>query len=197
MKITVPKASLFHHYRLWRQVFAVLTLMQLFSAGSHAADNELTHSNDAPIEIEADSAEQNEAQGLITYRGNVFIQQADLKIIADKVSIQSAKPETGERRQLTNITASGSPATFTHDATNIELAVRAEANTILFEVDKSLISLTANAKLTQNNSSVQGDFIEYLIQQRRVRAKALNPEAGDRVRTVISPENGGLLPALN
>jgi len=191
------KSFLFQGSCRWRHLCALLALLQFFSASCHAAGNELSHSNDAPIEIEADSAEQNEAEGLITYRGNVFIQQADLKIVADKVSIQSAKPETGERRQLTNITASGSPAMFTHGTDNIQLGVRAEADTILFEVNKSLISLTTNAKLTQNNSSVQGDFIEYLIQQRRVRAKALNPESGDRVRTVISPENDGLLPALN
>lgn len=174
--------------------FAIL-LLCLFQAGLVMAVD-TTFDRSAPIEIEADSAEQNETLGLITYRGNVEISQGNLKISADRVSIKSEKPTDGDSRELKHITATGSPARLVHTASINEDIVQAQAETIFFEIGKSTISLTQNALLKQNNSSVSGDFIEYLIEQRRVKAKALDPESGGRVHTIISPDSTGLLPAL-
>ena len=151
----------------------------------------------APIEIEADSAEQNEALGLITYRGNVVIRQAGLLINADRVAIQSNRKAGDGQRALQQITATGLPARFSHASEIDNQIVNAEAESIYFEVNKSLISLRDNAKLVQNNSSVSGDHIEYLIEQRRVKAKSLGSESGSRVHTVISADDANLFPSLN
>lgn len=153
--------------------------------------------NSAPIEIEADSAEQNEALGVITYRGNVVIKQAGLLINAEKVSIESKRDASDNERALQQITATGLPAKFTHTNLNENQIVNAEAEKIFFEVNKSLISLTDNAKLVQNNSSVSGDHIEYLIEQRRVKAKSLGNSGDRRVHTVISADDANLFPTLD
>ena len=150
----------------------------------------------APIEIEADTAEQNETKGLITYKGNVLITQAGLQISADRVSIQSTKSGEDSRRLLRHIVAVGQPARFVHEGLADEGTVTAEANKIFFEVDKRLLSLTNNARLLQNRSKVSGDKIEYLIEQRRVRARSFDPDSGNRVHTVISSSDDTLLPAL-
>ena len=153
--------------------------------------------NSAPIEIEADSAEQNEALGIITYRGNVVIKQAGLLINADKVSIESKRGGEDNERSLQQITATGLPAKFSHSSPVDNQVVNAEAEKIFFEVNKSLINLSRNARLVQNKSSVSGDQIEYLIEQRRVKARSLGDGGDRRVHTVISADDTSLFPALD
>ena len=150
-----------------------------------------------PIEIEADAAEQNEAQGTITYRGNVIIKQTDITIHADSVVISSDKSNADSIRQLNRIIATGNPATFDHYVSEDDEAVYAQAASIVFRVKDKSIELSGQAQLNQSQSSVSGENIIYDIEQRRVNAKSSGSdlETGQRVKTVISPD-GKLLPNI-
>lgn len=151
----------------------------------------------APIEIEADSAEQNETLGTITYRGNVLIKQAEISIQAEKVIISSAKEGEAGKRQLNTIVATGEPASFTHNPVIATQSVYAQAETIVFNVQRDLIQLEKNAQLNQNQSSVQGSSISYDISKRRVNANSGDGSSSSkqRVKTIISPD-GNLLPQI-
>ncbi len=166
------------------------------SVVSYANDLNEPESRSAPIEIEADQAEQNEAQGTITYKGNVLIQQADVIIRAEKVVISSEKADSSERK-LNQILATGAPASFEHIPNEPEQTVYAKAGVINFNVEDSTIKLEQDAELTQSQSSVKGSRIIYNIRERKVNAKASGEDldANRRVKTVISPD-GNLLPSV-
>lgn len=151
----------------------------------------------APIEIEADAAEQNETEGTITYRGNVVITQTNITIHANQVLIASEKLEGNKERQLNRILATGSPATFDHHVNEGSQSVHAQANTISFNVRNKTIELQGDAQLNQSQSRVSGEKIIYNIDKRRVNARSSddNLEQGRRVKTIISPD-GNLLPAI-
>lgn len=145
----------------------------------------------APIAIEADSAEQDEKMGVTTYRGNVAIVQGPLSIQADRVQINSRND--GEKRSVEKITATGSPATFTHQAVNAADNIVAQALHIDYHLTLGSVILENNASLVQQGSSVSGDRIEYFIAEKRVKAAAggQSPDGQQgRVRTVITPGTG-------
>lgn len=167
------------------------------SGSESPSANNTSGGRNAPIEIEADSAEQNETQGTITYRGNVLIQQAEISIQAEKVIISSAKEDKAGKRQLNTIVATGEPASFTHNPVIATQSVYAQAETIVFNVQRNLIQLEKNAQLNQNQSSVQGKSISYDISKRRVNANSGDDSSNSkqRVKTIISPD-GNLLPQI-
>lgn len=152
----------------------------------------------APITITADSAEQNDIKGTTVYKGNVQIEQGQLTISAETVTIHSsmANDETGER-SVSLITAQGSPAIFVQAVPNQERTIRATGNTIRYWLDRGVINLEDNANIDQQGSSVSGDAIEYFIDQQLVKAKADPNKTSGRVQTIISPPSSSETPAEN
>ena len=91
--------------------FSLLLCHQAYAAKLNTSDH-----RSAPIAIEADSAEQDEKNGITIYRGNVSIEQGDLTIKADTVTIQSSTNSTqtdaAPSRNISHIIANGKPARF-------------------------------------------------------------------------------------
>ena len=102
-------------------LLALLVLVMLFTSAKSGAQTiasspeETQAKPQAPISIEADSAEQDEKLGITTYKGNVAIVQGALSIKADLVHIISVG--SSDKRSVEKISASGKPAIFTHQAT--------------------------------------------------------------------------------
>jgi len=142
-----------------------------------------------PISIEADSAEQNEQQGLTIYRGNVTMTQGRLRIEADEIQIVSVKIESENNRQISEVVANGDLAVFSHrDKADSE--VIAMARTIDYSPRENTVVLTGSASLEQQGSSVRGEKIEYFISEQKVKAAASPGEKQGRVKTVITPGQG-------
>ena len=156
-----------------------------------------THSdNTQPIRIAADSAEQDEREGVTVYSGNVVIEQSSLQIEADQVTIRTATDNPDKARKVEVIVATGKPAhlrqqTPTGDhgeqMENSE-AIDASADTIHYWLVRGVIKLEKNATINQHGSSVSGDEIEYFIDRQRVKAKADPSRPKGRVQTIIAPE---------
>ncbi|NNL56283.1 MAG: lipopolysaccharide transport periplasmic protein LptA [Pseudomonadales bacterium] len=177
-------------------LIATTAAAQLPASNGTTADHHA--STAAPIAIEADAAEQDEKKGVTTYRGNVAIVQGPLSIKADKVQIISRSD--GEKRNVEKITASGSPAIFTHQAINVADNISAEANNIDYHLLQGRVLLENRASLVQQGSSVSGDSIEYFIAEKRVKAAAGSRSGNGqngRVRTVITPGSGMLFGSEN
>jgi len=146
----------------------------------------------ASIAIEADSAEQDEKRGVITYKGNVSIKQAGLQISADVVQIIGGNEPQSGARQIDKIIARGEPAIFTHKASPAPLGANnsklvAEAQQIHYFVQRGVVRLQGDASLLQRGSSVSGKLIEYFIADQRVVAAADPDNEQTRVKTVIIP----------
>lgn len=139
-----------------------------------------------PIEIQADSAERDAKTGITTYTGNVDIKQGSIHIAASTVVLNSNK------NKLTQIHATGTPATYHQQITGPSDVVDAKANTIHFDVAKNLLTLQDNASLKQESGSIVGDRIEYDTQAERVRARAAKPglnDNGRRITVIIPPSS--------
>lgn len=160
-------------------IASILTTSALAINLAHA----LPDDRSKPIEIQANSAERDAKTGVTTYTGNVDIQQGSIHISASKVILDS------KNNALTEINASGAPATYHQQLTGPSDVVDAQASTIHFNVAKDLITLQGNSSLKQQSGNISGDRIEYDIKTERVRAQAAESGSADNNRriTVIIP----------
>ncbi len=161
-------------------ITSALTTGALATNWAHA----LPDDRSKPIEIQANSAERDAKTGVTTYTGNVDIQQGSIHISASKVVLDS------KNNALTEINASGGPATYHQQLTGPDDVVDAQANTIHFDVAKDLITLQGNSSLKQQSGNISGDRIEYDIKTERVRAQAAESGSADnnkRITVIIPP----------
>jgi lipopolysaccharide export system protein LptA len=137
-----------------------------------------------PIEIQANSAERDARSGVTTYSGNVDIRQGSIHVAADTVVLNSKNDE------LTEIIATGKPATYSQQLSGQNDVVDAKAGKIRFQIDKDLITLQGNGSLKQKGGSISGDYIEYDTKTERVKATAAEAGSADnnrRITVVIPP----------
>lgn len=137
-----------------------------------------------PIEIQANSAERDAKTGVTTYTGNVDIQQGSIHISAGTVVLDS------KNNELTQINATGNPATYHQQLTGPDDVVDAQASKIHFDVAKDLITLTGNSSLKQKSGNISGERIEYDIKTERVKAQAAESGSADnskRITVIIPP----------
>jgi len=153
----------------------------LFSTFSFAFGS----NNNAPIKIQSDSAVLNNQKGIATYTGNVIITQADATMNADKVIIYSNK------NILTKIEAFGRPAHFIQKANLKTPETKASGETIVFNNQKQILTLTNKAHLQQGQNSFTGSVIEYNTLKGIINAhsnKNLSPSTpGSRVEIEFHP----------
>lgn len=136
--------------------------------------------SEQPIEVDADRAVRKAE--LVTYLGNVVINQGSLRIQAEKVVV------TSQGKQVHRIVASGSPAQFQQQPEPEQPPVHAAARTIDYNLSDALIVLTNQASVRQEGSEVQGQRIEYQLETQTVRADS-SGQGDDRVRMVLQPQD--------
>ena len=151
----------------------------LLSASVYA----LPEDSQQPIHISSNSAIKDDKQGLTIYEGDVTMTQGSLKIEAEKITIYS------NTDQVTKIIASGKPARFKQQPKADQGDVLASANTIEYRLLKKAITLTENASLHQDGSTITGNSISYDIDAARIEAGSTGDKSGDniRVNVVIPP----------
>ena len=157
---------------------AALLLALLPAAISYA----LPDDRDQPIRITADTAIRDEKQGFTIYSGNVRMIQGSLDIEADKITIYHASA------QADKIVAEGKPAKMQQQPAVDEPLVKARAEMIEYFKNEDRVHLTKNAHITQDDSSVTGDSIDYFIAEQLVKADSDKDTEGNRVKVVISPK---------
>lgn len=130
-----------------------------------------------PIHIASDSALRDEKLGVTIYEGNVEMTQGSMNIKADKVTIKM------ESEAVSNITATGNPASFKQQPEIDKGDVLAEGNKIIYQVASKIITLTEQAKLTQDDgSTISGNMITYDVTAGRAQAES---DESQRVRVII------------
>tara|TARA_B110000967_G_C18798097_1_gene516903 strand:+ start:245 stop:829 length:585 start_codon:yes stop_codon:yes gene_type:complete len=171
----------------------IVSVSLLLCHQAYAAKLNTSDHRSAPIAIEADSAEQDEKNGITIYRGNVSIEQGDLTIKADTVTIQSSTNSTqtdaAPSRNISHIIANGKPARFTQQLDNEPNPINAEGNTIRYAIEEGIILLEDNASIDQIGSKVTGEKIEYFIREDKVKAQADPNDKNTRVHTIINPSS--------
>ncbi|MDO4250844.1 MAG: lipopolysaccharide transport periplasmic protein LptA [Moraxella sp.] len=132
-----------------------------------------------PVRLVADKATYSERTGVTTYSGNVIITQGTLKITSNNIVVNLASD-----RSITSAVATGSPATFEQVVTAEKGLAKGQANKVDYNAITGIVTLTGNAKLTQDGASFSGNVIRYSLKLGDVEA---NAGGGQRVELIIPP----------
>lgn len=141
----------------------------------------LSTDREQPVEIEADSVDINEAEGISRYQGEVVIRQGSLYLTADQVTVHH------QGRAPARMVAEGTPVRFRQQPDDQALPVQGEARRAEYTIDSEELLLTGDAELAQGEDRFRSDRIVY----DRVRAvvKAGRAAQGaERVRITIQPQ---------
>jgi lipopolysaccharide export system protein LptA len=139
----------------------------------------LSDDSNKPINIQADSAEINDATGISIYIGNVEITQGSMKLTGDKVILET------KNKKVKKIIAEGDLSTFTQKTDDGRL-INAEAEKMVYSITGNKIVLTTNAKLTEAGNTFASDQITFYTDKEIV--KAGSNSGNDRVNITVFPE---------
>ncbi|TVO70861.1 MAG: lipopolysaccharide transport periplasmic protein LptA [Sedimenticola selenatireducens] len=154
----------------WLIVILLLALPSLASA--------LQSDKDQPINVEADSVEIDDRQGISIYKGNVELTQGSIILKADKVTV------TQQANQTDRIEALGNPVTFKQDTESGKGAIKGRAKKTEYFANSELINMTGDAVLIQGKDTFKSDKIIYDRARAVVKAGA-SAKGKERVRVTI------------
>lgn len=142
----------------------------------------LPSDKDAPVNIEADSGEIDQATGTTIYQGDVIITQGSMQLEAQKVTVlyKNKKPH--------RLTATGGPARFKQKPDESKPWVHGKGNKIVYLMHSEELILTDNAELQQGGDSFRSDRIVYDRVKAKLKAGAA-AEGKQRVNVTIQPKN--------
>ena len=164
---------------LVKKALSVLAL--LFISGAITTALALPEDRHQAIEILSREAIREEAKGLTIYTGDVLIRQGSIEIKADKVTVYN------EKNKVNRIIAIGKPARYQQKPEPDSGLVIASGNTIQYNLDTDIILLLKNASLIQDESTLNGEHIEYNLKQEVIRARGGDEAGKERIRMVIPP----------
>ena len=141
--------------------------------------NALPSDAQQPIRLLADKATYSERTGVTSYSGNVTITQGTLKLAADNITVNLS-----DGRSIQSAIATGRPATMQQVVTKEKGLAKGQANKIDYNAQNGIVTLTGNAKLTQNGASFAGNVIRYSLKAGDVEATA---GGSQRVELIFPP----------
>ena len=147
-----------------------------------------------PISLVADKATYNERTGVTTYSGNVLIEQGTMKIQAASIVAQLNK-----NKQISTITATGSPAKFQQQVDTGSSVARGEAQKIVYDAESGLLNLIGNAYLYQNGASIRSNTLKYSMNKGDIEASGSSNTTGSpkgRVQIIIPPNSSKSAPGV-
>ncbi len=141
------------------------TLSFILLASLSSAVLALPSDSKQPIRLLADKATYRQSTGVTQYSGNVIITQGTLKINADSITLNLSK-----KRSINTAIAKGRPARMEQVISKAKGKVQGRASSIEYNNLTGIITLSGNAKLTQNGASFAGEKIRYSLKAGDVEA---------------------------
>ena len=145
------------------------------------------------ISLLADRATYNDKTGVTTYSGNVVIEQGSMKVYAASIVAQLNK-----NKQISTITATGSPAKFQQQLESNKGVARGEAQKIIYNAETGLINLIGNAYLYQDGASIRSSTLKYSMNKGDIEASGSTGASGTkgRVQIIIPPNASKSFPGV-
>jgi lipopolysaccharide export system protein LptA len=151
----------------------------------------LSTDKDEPIEVEADSAELDDARNVSVYRGNIVVVQGSMRMTGDVMTVHHT-----DDNKLDRLIIEGRPATYRQMPDDGKAFDEAEARRMEYHESKELILLIDRATVRQDRVLFSGDRIEYDTRLSKVRAwskpgartagdETAEQQPGERVRIII------------
>ena len=137
-----------------------------------------------PLSLLADRATYNDKTGITTYTGNVVIEQGTMKINA-----ASIVASLNSNKQVSTITATGSPAKFQQQLETNRGIARGEAQKIVYNAETGILNLSGNAYLYQDGASIRGNTLKYSMNKGDIEVSGGSSATGSkgRVQIIIPP----------
>ena len=146
-----------------KPIFAQCMLLLTWLLSSVALAS--TDDTQQPIHIEADRAEIDEAQGVMTYSGHVVLSQGGIEMRADTVVVYTQEGE------LQRITAQGQPVRYRQQRIN-EPEVHGVSQRMEYTAENKQVLLLGEAEFWQGGNRFSGNRIQYDPEAERVVANA-------------------------
>jgi lipopolysaccharide export system protein LptA len=124
-----------------------------------------TARGEAPVTVQSDRAELFFEQQVMHYLGHVVLVQGDRQIHCARLSLQA-----DHGSHVSSFKAEGEPATFSGEIEQGKPTVFGQANTLVYEPQNGLLTLSGQAMFQQGQDSFSGERLVYDIQQGTVRA---------------------------
>ncbi|WP_173911016.1 lipopolysaccharide transport periplasmic protein LptA [Acinetobacter sp. Marseille-Q1618] len=157
-----------------------------------AASFALPSDRNQPISLLADRATYNDKTGVTTYSGNVVIEQGTMKLQAASIVAQLNK-----NKQISTITATGSPAKFEQQVDAAKGIARGQAQKIIYNAETGIINLIGNAYLNQDGASIRSGTLKYSMNKGDIEADGGASSTGTskgRVQIIIPPNASKTFP---
>lgn len=163
-----------------RSSFAILVAMMPLVVIALESDQE------QPIQIEADAAMIDEANGNSIHKGNVIIEQGTLKLRANEVEIISTGSEVIQIIASAD-TANNKLAHYEQQTNEAGDRVTADAQKITYLIQEKRLHLSGNARLQQVDDVFTGELLYYDLDKGIVNLDSGG--SGERVKMQIKPRN--------
>ena len=143
------------------------------------------------ITLLADRATFNEKTGVTTYTGNVVIEQGTMKLQANSIVAN-----LNARKEISTITANGSPARFQQQVDAKKGLAKGQAQKIVYNAETGIITLSGGASLEQDGASIRGATLRYSMNKGDIEAVGGSSEGTNsgRVKIVIPPSSAKSFP---
>ena len=161
-----------------RHARALAALLLAAASGPAAA---LESDKDQPLDLEADSAEIDEAKGVSVYSGKVVAIQGSMRLEADRLLIF----HTGSKAE--RIEAEGKPARFQQLTEDSPEPVKARGLRMEYKLDSEELILIGDAVVIQGKDTFQSDRITYDRVKSVVKGGAA-AQGKERVRIRVDPK---------
>jgi len=154
----------------------------------------LSTDSEQDIEIEADTAEMDDVKKVTIYRGNVIVVQGSIRMTGHTMHVYF-----DQNNDMKLVVMDGTPATYRQLPDNSSVYDKAEALKMEYYALKNYVILIDQAKITQEETELTGERIEYDTVLSKVKAKgkssatkkAKNEEKtkNERVKIIIKKKN--------
>lgn len=162
----------------WRALLAAAVL-----AASPAAA--LESDRQQPLDLKAAGTTGSMGDGVTTFTGGVEIRQGSLHVTANEAEVVKRDG------RVAVITLRGTPARLEQDI-EAQGRVRAEANTITYQVAAGKVELSGTADVAHPQYRIAGDLLTYDLD--RQHFEGTGTDVGDgRIRIRLEPEVAGAL----
>ncbi|UTA48820.1 lipopolysaccharide transport periplasmic protein LptA [Simiduia sp. 21SJ11W-1] len=136
---------------------------------------------DQPINIKSDDFDLDKKKGVLTYVGNVVIEQGSIYIEAEKAVFYS------KNNEVYRVVATGAPAHFQQQPEIDKPLVKARGELLVYEVGNEKLTITGKARVEQDGSLITGDQINYNIHLATVEA-GRRTDSKERVNVILQPQ---------
>lgn len=162
----------------------LLPLVAVFATVMFAHSHPAFAQTRGPVQLEADSAEVDDAEGLSIYRGNVVLTRDDTRITGSIMWVY-----TDANRDLQRIEVEGEPATYRDIPLDGGATRRAEAPRMeYYAAGPERIVLLSGGRLWQGDNEVTGETITHFVAEGRTVADGARADGSGRVSVTVFPE---------